>query len=126
MANICYFEIPVNDIARAQAFYAQLFDWRFEKMPGTAPEFDYWSVDTGTPNEPGVAFGGMMKRQAPGHQVTQYVSVTSLDRSLEKAQSLGATVLVPRTAVSGKGFFAICRDLDGNPFGLWECDMSAE
>lgn len=125
MPNVCYFEIPVEDMSRAQGFYTNLFEWRFEKMTGPSAEYDYWSIETGTPNELGVAFGGMMKKQAPAHSVTQYINVDSIDAYFQKVQQLGGTPLVPKTAVPGKGYFAICLDLDHNPFGLWQCDASA-
>ncbi len=125
MPNICYFEIPVEDTQRAQHFYQNLFNWRFEKSD-TAPEHcDYWAIETGNPNEPGLNLGGLLKKQDPKHQVTQYVNVDSVEVYLEKAQRLGAIPIVPKTAVPGKGYFAICLDLDKNPIGLWQCDADA-
>lgn len=67
-----------------------------------------------------------MKKQAPTHMVTQYVNVDSLDAYVEKAQKLGGTMLMPKTAVVGKGYFALFLDSEKNPFGLWQCDESAQ
>lgn len=125
MSNICYFEIPVEDMTRAQAFYRDLFQWRFEKLTGPSEAFDYWNIQTEAPDGPGLSFGGMMKKQGPGHTVTQYVNVDSVEEYLQKAQQLGGSVRVPKTAVPGKGYFAICLDPEQNPVGLWQCDEAA-
>ena len=127
MSNICYFEIPVDDMERAQAFYSQLFGWTYEKMAGAAPEScDYYSIATGSPDQQGIAYGGMLKRQSPKHPVTQYIAVPSVTERLKEAEALGATVLVPKSAVPGMGYFAVCLDTEKNAFGLWECDERAQ
>jgi predicted enzyme related to lactoylglutathione lyase len=126
MPNVCYFEIPVEEMERAQTFYKELFQWRFEKMPGSSEECDYWSIQTGTADEPGISCGGMMKKQTPTHMVTQYINVDSLDTYVEKAKKLGGTMLMPKTPVPGKGYFALFLDPEKNPFGLWQCDESAQ
>ena len=41
---IVHFEIPADDVERAQAFYTQLFGWQFSNPPGYD---DYWAVDVG-------------------------------------------------------------------------------
>lgn len=38
---------------------------------------------------------------------------------------MGGDVLVRKTRVSGKGYFAVGLDADGNPIGLWAADPSA-
>lgn len=126
MSNVCYFEIPVEDMSRAQAFYKALFQWKFEKMEGCPEEKEYWTIQTGaSEDEYGISCGGMIKKQHPSHAVTQYISVDSIDASTEKAQSLGATLLMPKTPVPGKGYFSLFLDPDKNPFGIWQCDENA-
>lgn len=34
MATIVHFEIPSDDIARANRFYMGLYGWKMENMPG--------------------------------------------------------------------------------------------
>ncbi len=125
MPNVCYFEIPVDDMSRAQRFYQDLFQWQFEKMPSAMPEIDYHTIQTGTPTEEGLPCGGMMKRQMPGHAMTPYVNVDSIEDYCQKVQQLGGKVLMTKTPVTGQGYFALCLDPENNPLGLWRCDESA-
>lgn len=69
--------------------------------------------------------GGMMKKQAPEHKPTNFINVESVADYLAKVTSLGGQVVRPKTAVPKMGYFAVCLDPEGNPFGLWEVDESA-
>ncbi len=59
------------------------------------------------------------KEQIPPHWMS-YVSVVDVTGSLKKAQSLGATVLVPVTPVSDYGQFAVIQDPQGASIALWQ------
>lgn len=43
----------------------------------------------------------------------------------KKVTDLGGKVIVPKTAVPGVGYFAVCMDTENNPFGLWRTDPDA-
>lgn len=57
---VCYFEIPVNDIERAIAFYNAVFDYQFERADidgnemALFPAFDKGSGITGALTDTGV------------------------------------------------------------------------
>lgn len=61
--TIAHFEIYGDDPPKLAGFYAGLFGWKIEQVPG----MDYWLIETvptdaqGRPTEPGIN-GGMMKR----------------------------------------------------------------
>ena len=112
--SIVHFEIPADDVPRARKFYGELFGWDFQEMG------EYTIIQTG--EGPG---GGMMKRVVPGQTITNYIAVESLDDYARKAQSLGATLLVPRTAVPGMGWWTQLQDTEGNVFALWQDDSNA-
>ena len=42
-----------------------------------------------------------------------------------KAAALGATLVMPKQAVPGMGFFAVLLDPEGNPVALWEENAQA-
>ena len=107
---IVHFEIPANDVDRAKQFYSQLFGWDIQPLEG-----GYHLVVTG--QEPG---GGMMQRMAPEQGITVYLGVESVDEVSKKAQDLGASLIVPKQAVPGMGFFVQLQDTEGNVFALWE------
>jgi predicted enzyme related to lactoylglutathione lyase len=70
--------------------------------------------------------GGLMKRQDPQQQTIVYIDVPSVDEYVKKVESLGGQVCVPKTAIPGMGYFAVCLDPENNGFGLWEDNPSAK
>jgi len=123
MPTIVHFDIPADDLERAQSFYSRLFGWKFEKPIET---MEYYLVETedleGNPG-PG---GGLGKREAADQRMMNYIGVTSVDEYLEKIEKLGGKVLMPKTAVPGMGYLAICMDTENNPFGIWEENEEAK
>jgi hypothetical protein len=130
--TIVHFEIPANNPEKLSAFYKDLFGWKFEKTqmknPATGESSDYWMIETrdGTAGNMEKAMstagvnGGMMKKMMSTQQVTNYVSVESVDDFSKKAETLGAKVIIPKTPIPQMGAFAVMLDPDGNPFGLFE------
>ena len=100
MPTIVHFEIPANDIGRAKKFYNDLFGWKIEKWPGTednssqltspvtGQSIEYWMVITTDDKGNKALGGGMMKRQMPEHQVTNYIGVESIDEYSSKVKEL--------------------------------------
>jgi predicted enzyme related to lactoylglutathione lyase len=119
MPTIVHFEIPADNVERARKFYTGLFGWKIEKFAGPV-SMDYWMVMTSREEGKMGVDGGLMKRQVRQQQTTVYIDVPSVDEYLEKVASLGGQVVVPKTAVPGMGYFAVCLDPENNGFGLWE------
>ena len=116
--NICHIEIPADDLSALQKFYGGIFEWDFEKVPG---DMEYYGIKQGD-NKP---TAGMMARQDPRQTPTFYICVESVEEALSRAKDEGATVIVPRTAVKGMGWYAVALDPQKNLFGLWQMDESA-
>jgi hypothetical protein len=94
-----------------------------EKPPGMA---DYYLIETrDLEGKPGVG-GGLGKRGEPGQRITSYIGVSSIDEYVAKVESLGGKVVMPRMAVPGWGYLAICFDTEDNMFGLWQEDRGAK
>jgi predicted enzyme related to lactoylglutathione lyase len=53
------------------------------------------------------------------------VNVESVDEYQQKAESLGATVVLKKMPIPGMGYFAQVIDPEGNQFGLFQVDPSA-
>jgi uncharacterized protein len=120
-SSLVWFEIPADNPDRAKKFYGSLFGWNIEPFPGMT---DYWHIDTGGGDE--TPDGGLMTRKHPQQPITNYVAVSSVDESAAKVEQLGGTICKPKTAVPQMGYFAICRDTEGNEFALWEKNESAK
>ncbi|HZM82576.1 MAG TPA: VOC family protein [Candidatus Limnocylindrales bacterium] len=120
--SVTHFEIPVDDMARAQAFYRDAFGWQID----TLPEMDYTLVRTtptdesGRPTEPGAINGGMLPRGEPALHPIVTVTVDNVDSALATIESLGGKTVVGRTPVGAMGFTGYAKDTEGNVIGLWE------
>src|SRR5579872_7105429 len=112
-ANIIWFEIPADQPERAKKFYSQLFGWKIEPFPGMT---DYWHIDTGGSDD--TPDGGMMVRKHTHQPITNYVNVPSVTNAAKKVEKLGGIICKGKTPVPEMGYFAICRDTEGNEFAL--------
>ena len=79
------------------------------------------SSSGGDSNEKSTAIGGgLIKRQEPQQPNLNYRSVLSIDEYSKKVNELGGKVVMPKTEITGYGFFAVCIDTENNAFALWE------
>jgi hypothetical protein len=108
-------ELNTTDVAKAKAFYGELFDWKLDETP--MPEGAYTLIRVGEGTG-----GGIMKHPMPGAPSTwlAYVLVDDLAAATAKAASLGANVIKDVTEVTGAGSFSIIMDPTGAVLGLWE------
>ena len=110
MANeVNYFEIGTSDAAASKKFYEGLFGWRVGEpsMPAR-----YSMVNEGN--------GGLWDTSAMGaaNWAIFYVQVEDVAQAIERAQQLGATVVIPLVD-NGAIEFAHLADPLGNRFGIW-------
>jgi predicted enzyme related to lactoylglutathione lyase len=130
--TVVHFEIPADEPERAAKFYRELFGWEIQRWGGAATRTanEYWLVQTvsadagGQPTRPGVN-GGLMRRMFPGQTPVNYIGVERVGDFVHKAERLGAKVIVSRTPVPGRGWFAQLQDTEGNIFAVWETDAAA-
>jgi hypothetical protein len=119
--QVVHFEIPADDLARAQEFYRAAFGWQINSMPG----MDY-SLVTTTPSgdrgplEPGAINGGMLARQEPVTAPVVVIEVDDIDMALGQVEGLGGKVVRGRDPVGDMGFAAYVQDTEGNTVGLWQ------
>lgn len=121
MPTIQHFEIPADDIERAQKFYKEVFGWGMQKWSNPEnPVKDYWYFNTEDESGDKGLSGGMMKRQAPEHTVTNYITVSSIDEYKSKIEQAGGKIMIPKTEIPDMGFYVIFLDSENNQFGLFE------
>ncbi|MBI2863248.1 MAG: VOC family protein [Chloroflexi bacterium] len=114
MANpFVHVELLTQDVEKSKKFYASLFDWKLEDMPG----MDYTTIEVGEGTG-----GGIMKKpmpEAPDNWFP-YVQVDDVAASTRKAQSLGATILKDVTEIPNVGWFSMILDPTGAAIGLFQ------
>jgi uncharacterized protein len=115
--TLVHFEIPVNDPEKTSRFYEQMFQWKFNKMPGGP--MDYWLISHKEAGE-NETMGGLYKRTMGEIGFINYFGVANIDQSLAKAKSLGATVVRPKAEIPNIGWFVILQDPDNNTFALFQ------
>jgi uncharacterized protein len=120
--RVVHFEMPADDMERAQSFYRDVFDWQLTPMP----EMSYTMVVTtptgegGMPTEPGAINGGLTPRQAPVAAPTITILVDSVDDALATVEKHGGKLVAARQPVGDMGFVGYFSDPEGNVVGLWE------
>jgi hypothetical protein len=136
MNRIIHFEIHARDPERAVKFYRNVFGWEIHEwvIPGVQmiDENRYWLVTTGPESEPGINGGIVFRRNpaepADGQPINAFVctiSVVNLDMSVDNVLKSGGSIIIPRMAVQGIGWWANCRDTEGNIFGMMQEDTNA-
>ena len=115
---ISWFEIPVADLDRAQAFYETVLarKLRRESLGGDAlAVFPYDRPATG-----GALQAGASAAERTGSSIRIYLDCTpSIDAVLARIEPAGGQVVAPKSALPpGMGFIAHMRDTEGNEIGL--------
>lgn len=121
--RVVHFEIPYDDAETARAFYATVFGWSANPVPG----MDYTLVatgpsgDDGQPAEPGFIDGGLISRSGgPSPAPLVVVDVEDIETTLAAVEAAGGATVQGRAAVGDLGFSAYVRDPEGNVVGLWQ------
>jgi uncharacterized protein len=122
MPRPVHFDLTVDNPERAMKFYSDIFGWKFEKWNGP---MEYWMAITGDQKEPGIN-GGLSKRSESGMPNMNTIGVSSVDEFSKMVVEKGGKVLMPKSPIPGIGWFATCRDTEGNSFGIMEEDRNAK
>ena len=117
--RIVHFELVAADADRASGFWNGLFGWN---VGGSVMEgFDYRMFDLG--GGQGGAIYPAQEGQTAGTPIV-YFDTEDIDSSIAKVRELGGTA-DDKQPVPTHGWFAACKDTEGNAFSLWQGDESA-
>ncbi len=114
--KLVHFEVPAQDTSRALGFYKGMFGWEFESYPGPT---EYHM--TRTSEDQGGAISGSPD---DGDGIFVYFDVDDIRAGVERVRELGGEADEP-SPVPNMGWFARCKDPEGNRLGLWQNDSSA-
>ena len=120
---VCWFEIYVDDMERAKAFYEtvlaiSLTHLDSPKMPDGQPGPDMWAFAM---DEGQGASGAICKMDgvaAGGNSTLVYFSCQDCAVEAARVADAGGTLVAPKMPIGEHGFIAIALDSEGNSFGL--------
>ena len=122
MPRVVHFEISAKDPEKLVDFYQIVFDWKVAKWEG--PQ-EYWLVETGEAEEPGIS-GGIMRSDEVFSGTVNSVDVPDIDAYIEKINQNGGEIVVEKHAIPGVGFNAYGKDVGGTLFGIHQEDSEAK
>ncbi len=116
--SVIWFEIPVNDLARARKFYESIFEIQmgdpFEMESSVMSFFPFETDAKG-------AMGALLKQESylPSYEgTTVYFSVDEVNDVLPKIVSSGGKVINEKISIGEHGFVAHFEDCEGNRVAL--------
>ena len=109
--NIVHIEIPSRDHAEAGKFYSELFGWKMTPVP----EMNYMLWEPA--EAPGGGFSPLEETKVG--EVLIYVDSADIEADLKNAEAFGGKVIVPKSNISGVGWFGIFADPTGNRIALY-------
>jgi predicted enzyme related to lactoylglutathione lyase len=117
-----WFEIYVQDMSRAKAFYEAVFQGTLEELknpdPEGFPDMEMWAFPM---SMEGVGAPGalvQMKGCPSGGSTLVYFSCADCAIEAARAASHGGTVFKEKMSIGEHGFIAIVVDTEGNMIGL--------
>lgn len=114
-----YFEIPVRDLERAAAFYEALFEIAMAREEIDGHAYAHFPLVTeGAGISGSLAHGDSYVPSRAGTRI--YLSVPSIEKTLQRAEELGGQVLYPKANLGAYGFVAEFEDCEGNCIALHE------
>jgi len=121
MPRVVHFEISANEPEKVAAFYENVFGWKVTKWEGPV---EYWLVETGREEEPGIN-GGISRPNEVLSGTVNTIGVSDIDTYVEKVKQHGGEIVVEKHAITGVGYNAYGKDVEGTLFGIHQEDPSA-
>jgi uncharacterized protein len=116
--KLVHFELPAQDAARARGFWGGVFGWEFKDSG--MPDMDYQMVQTSA-EQGGAVFPSDGSVRGP----IVYFDTDDIDASVAKARKLGGEA-DDKQPIPHVGWFARCKDTEGNEFSLFQSDESVQ
>ncbi|HLO68886.1 MAG TPA: VOC family protein [Holophaga sp.] len=114
---ICWFEIYVQDMERARAFYEGVLGVKLEPLPGGMPDYFTFPSDMAAPGTSG-AICRMDGVPSGGGGTLVYFSCEDVAVEAARVEAHGGKIFKPKFSIGEFGFIALAVDPDGNMIGL--------
>jgi len=112
-----WFEIYVQDAARAKAFYESVFRVTLEKL--NSPDLEMWAFPMHLDRTG--ATGALVKMPgfpSGGNSTLVYFSCTDCAVEQGRVKAAGGRIQRPKMSIGEYGFISLAFDTEGNMFGL--------
>ncbi|HSS06413.1 MAG TPA: VOC family protein [Rhodanobacteraceae bacterium] len=118
MSNPCnWFEIYVEDMSRAKAFYGKLLGIEFNRLDN--PEIEMFAFPS---DQKSYGTSGALVRmpgfKAGANSVLVYFSCEDCAVEAAKVAKIGGRIQKEKTSIGQYGYMALAFDTEGNMFGL--------
>jgi predicted enzyme related to lactoylglutathione lyase len=120
--RIIHFELNVKNVEKTIKFYQDTFGWKIEKYTGP---MDYWLIMSGDENSPGID-GGLSHEEEDFPHVVNTIGVVDVDETIKKIKKNGGKIVRPKHAVTGVGWLAYFKDVEGIVMGIMQIDPTAK
>ncbi len=116
---VIWFEIYVDDLTRAQKFYETVLDIKMEKMdsPASDTKMVAFPMKMDLPNISGTLVK-MEGLKSGGSSTIVYFDTQECSNEEARVATAGGEVFKKKIAIGENGFVSICKDSEGNMFGL--------
>ncbi len=111
-----YFEIPVQDLSRAMAFYSEVFELEFSPFEIHGIKMALFPDNGSLGISGGLAKGSIYVPSTQGTLI--YLNSFDIDSTLKKITDLGGKILFPKSDNGDFGCVAEFQDCEGNRIGL--------
>lgn len=123
MNPVGWFEIYVQDMPRAKAFYEAMLDVKLEKMhmanPEAWPDMEMWEFPKDYTASGAMGSLCKMEGYAPGGGGTLvYFNCNDCAINAARAAANGGSIFKEKTSIGEYGFIALVLDTEGNMIGL--------
>lgn len=115
---VCWFEIYVQDMPRAIAFYEGVLDVKLEKL--TSPGIEMWAFGMGD-DKTGASGALVHMPGVPSGGNSTLVYFDCEDCAVQEARvaSFGGRVQRPKMSIGEYGYISLAFDTEGNMIGLY-------
>jgi uncharacterized protein len=119
MANnpIGWFEIYVQDMSRARAFYESVFATRLKRLEG--PDIEMWAFPM--QHDRSGASGALVRMEgfpSGGNSTLVYFTCSDCAAEAKRASESGGKIFKGKFSIGQYGFIALVTDTEGNMIGL--------
>lgn len=117
---ISWFEIPTNDLDRAQKFYESIFDIKFIPLEVAQIKMRMFPVEDPQSIGGALVFNDQFYKTSATDGPLIYLNANpDVQQVLDKIESAGGKILVPKTMISPEyGFMGMFLDTEGNRIAL--------